>query len=92
MTASATLREQVALAFRRLQASVMGPAAAAQAAAAAAQADIFTLRTVPPEAFPLFLSASRWLKLLDGTLAEPHFFERCVVLLTTWQRRTVAVA
>ena len=77
LTASATLREQVALSFRKLQAACLDAEGAARiAAAAAAAADMHMLQNEPAAAFPLFLSTKKYLQLLDGTLAAP-FFPRC---------------
>lgn len=55
LTSSSTLREQVAKAFRRLQAPALGVPKAARLAALAAQ-DYPTLADMPSEAFPLFLT------------------------------------
>ncbi|KAK9819698.1 hypothetical protein WJX72_001361 [[Myrmecia] bisecta] len=55
LTASATLREQVAKAFRKLQCATLGPQAASLADAAA-QRELHTLANVPTEAFLLFLT------------------------------------
>eukprot|EP00955_Chlamydomonas_euryale_P044350 352864-Chlamydomonas_euryale.AAC.8 len=40
---------------------------------AAGEASYPTLRDVPREAFPLFLSSRTWLHMLDGTLQAPFF-------------------
>ena len=56
VTASATLREQVARAFRRLQAAVVRGEEAAMRQRLSA-ATYHTFRGIPSEAFPLFLSA-----------------------------------
>ncbi len=78
LTASATLREQVAMSFRRLQAAA--PNAPPAGAAEAAAAELHTFASVPGIAFPLFLSTKKYLHMLDGTLPNP-FFPRCVLLL-----------
>jgi len=78
LTASATLREQVAMSFRRLQAAA--PNAPPAGAAEAAAAELHTFARVPGAAFPLFLSTKKYLHMLDGTLPNP-FFPRCVHLL-----------
>ncbi len=75
LTASATLREQVAMSFRRLQAAA--PNAPPAGAAEAAAAELHTFASVPGIAFPLFLSTKKYLHMLDGTLPNP-FFPRCV--------------
>eukprot|EP00798_Chlamydomonas_sp_ICE-L_P021903 gene21903-28945_t len=86
VTASATLKAQVAKAFRRLQAPVMAPDKYEEVLQApvmppdkyeevllAGNMTYHTLRDVPPEAFPLFLSSRQWLHMLDGTLQQPFF-------------------
>ncbi len=73
LTASATLREQVALPFPKLQTASLGPEAAAATAAAAAAAELHTFNAVPPVAFPLFLTTKQYLHMLDGTLKDPFF-------------------
>lgn len=73
LTASATLREQVALSFRKLQTASLGPEAAAATAAAVAAAELHTFKSVPPVVFPLFLTTKQYLHMLDGTLADPFF-------------------
>lgn len=78
LTASATLREQVALSFRKLQTASLGPEAAAATAAAVAAAELHTFKSVPPAVFPLFLTTKQYLHMLDGTLADP-FFPRYVL-------------
>lgn len=77
LTASATLREQVAASFRKLQTAAIGAVEARRLAEVAASTELHTLLDVPPECFPLFLSTRLWLHLLDGTLLDP-FFPRCV--------------
>lgn len=72
VTASATLREQVARAFRRLQSAVL-PAEEWEAVSAAAAAQYHTMRDVPDAAFPLFLSSRNFLRMLDGCLQSPFF-------------------
>ena len=73
LTASATLREQVALSFRKLQTASLGPEAAAATATAVAAAELHTFKSVPPAVFPLFLTTKQYLHMLDGTLADPFF-------------------
>ncbi|KAK9827525.1 hypothetical protein WJX74_008224 [Apatococcus lobatus] len=70
ITASATLRLQVAKAFRKLQAAVIGLEQAAELEKAAEQ-EIHTLSDVPTRLFPLFLSTRAYLWALDATLPEP---------------------
>ncbi|GLI67623.1 hypothetical protein VaNZ11_011870, partial [Volvox africanus] len=72
VTASATLCERVALAFRRLQSAVLPPADFARVMAMAS-ATYHTFRDVPSEAFPLFLSSRAYLRMLDGTTDRPFF-------------------
>lgn len=72
VTASATLRERVALAFRRLQSAVL-PQAEFARVEAAASATYHTLRDVPSEAFPLFLSSRTFLRMLDGSTGRTFF-------------------
>lgn len=55
ITASATLRLQVAKAFRKLQAAVIGLEQAADLEKAAEQ-EVHTFADVPAHLFPLFLS------------------------------------
>lgn len=79
LTASATLREQVASSFRKLQTAAIGAVEARRLAEVATSTELHTLSNVPPECFPLFLSTRRWLHLLDGTLEDP-FFPRFVLI------------
>ncbi|EFJ46513.1 hypothetical protein VOLCADRAFT_118102 [Volvox carteri f. nagariensis] len=72
VTASATLRERVALAFRRLQSAVMAPAEFARVVAVA-NATYHTFHDVPSDAFPLFLSSRAFLRILDGSTGRPFF-------------------
>ena len=81
LTASATLREQVAQSFRKLQAAAVGPREAQRLADASASPGMHTLRGLPPDAFPLFLSTTRWLHMLDGTLPDP-FLPRSACFVT----------
>ena len=48
----------------------------ASAVAAAGSVEYPTLLGVPPEAFPLFTSAHKFLTMLDGSLPDP-FLPRC---------------
>ena len=88
LTASATLREQVALSFRKLQTASLGPEAAAATAAAVAAAELHTFKSVPPAVFPLFLTTKQYLHMLDGTLADPFFprYVLAIVLYVTTMR------
>jgi hypothetical protein len=88
LTASATLREQVALSFRKLQTASLGPEAAAATAAAVAAAELHTFKSVPPAVFPLFLTTKQYLHMLDGTLADPFFprYVPAIVLHVTTMR------
>ncbi|KXZ49100.1 hypothetical protein GPECTOR_23g31 [Gonium pectorale] len=72
VTASATLRERVARAFRRLQSAVL-PEEQYARVVALSNATYHTFRDVPSEAFPLFLSSRACLRMLDGTTARPFF-------------------
>lgn len=56
VTASATLRDQVMRAFRRLQAAVLSAEEAARRQGVASAA-YHTFRAIPSDAFPLFLLA-----------------------------------
>ncbi|PSC76135.1 TPR and ankyrin repeat-containing 1-like isoform A [Micractinium conductrix] len=87
VTASATLQEQVARSFAKLRAAVVAPEAAAAYAEATA-AEPATLRDVPPEAFPLFLSSRAFLRMLDGTIEQP-FFPRRADGTILWDRSEV---
>jgi hypothetical protein len=73
VTASATLKEQVAKTFRKLQAAAVTNPEDAAAIAAATATDPVTLRGLPPAAFPLFTTTRQWLQLLDASCAEPFF-------------------
>lgn len=75
VTASATLKEQVRKAFRRMQAAAMPPAEYRDAEAAG-RATYHSMSDVPREAFPLFLSARQYLHMLDATLPQPFFRRR----------------
>ncbi|KAK9842411.1 hypothetical protein WJX84_005751 [Apatococcus fuscideae] len=70
ITASATLRLQVAKAFRKLQAAVVGLEQAAELEQAALR-EIHTFANVSARAFPLFLSTRAYLYALDATLPSP---------------------
>ncbi|KAG2432292.1 hypothetical protein HYH02_013015 [Chlamydomonas schloesseri] len=72
VTASATLREQVARAFRKLQRAALRDHEW-ERASAAFSATYHTFKDVPPEAFPLFLSSRTYLRMLDGTTERPFF-------------------
>ena len=68
---------QVARSFAKLRAAVVAPEAAAAYAEATA-AEPATLRDVPPEAFPLFLSSRAFLRMLDGEMAlEKRWMSSC---------------
>ena len=55
LTSSSTLREQVAVTFRKMHAAVVGMSEAARRASLSAR-EYATLSNVPSEAFPLFLT------------------------------------
>ncbi|KAK9854785.1 hypothetical protein WJX84_000152 [Apatococcus fuscideae] len=74
ITASVTLRVQVAKAFRKLQAAVIGIAQADELEAVSAR-EYPSFANVPDDAFPLFLSTRAYLHALDATLEMP-FHER----------------
>lgn len=64
----------------RLQLAALGEAEGS-VLAAAGSVDYSTMLDVPPEAFPLFISARKFLSMLDGSLPEPYL-PRCV---TVWR-------
>jgi hypothetical protein len=77
VTASATLRQQVAASFRCLRAATFTPAEAAAAdAAEASNAPLASLLAVPQHRFPLFLTSSEYLRLLDASLPSPFLAPR----------------
>jgi hypothetical protein len=76
VTASATLRQQVAASFRRLRAATDDDAEAAAAAAEGAEAPLSSLLAVPQHRFPLFLTSAEYLRLLDATLPNPFLTSR----------------
>jgi hypothetical protein len=81
VTASATLRQQVAAAFRRLRAATFSDGAGADAPGAAADAEaaeapLTSLLAVPEHRFPLFLTSQEYLRLLDASLPDQFFTAR----------------
>eukprot|EP00878_Enallax_costatus_P024526 GHUV01026178.1.p1 GENE.GHUV01026178.1~~GHUV01026178.1.p1 ORF type:complete len:603 (+),score=181.38 GHUV01026178.1:514-2322(+) len=83
VTASPTLKDQVAKQFRKLQAAVLSPEEMARVAAATAR-EYHSLSCIPDEAFPLFLSNHQYLRMLDATVRQPFFRNRdpltCAIL------------
>ncbi|MEW5318036.1 MAG: hypothetical protein WDW38_009289 [Sanguina aurantia] len=75
VTASATLRLEVAKAFRRLQAAVVPPEQLSRILSAA-EATYHNFKDIPAEAFPLFLPAKTYLRMMDGTIDTPFFPRR----------------
>jgi hypothetical protein len=75
VTASGTLRREVARSFAKMRRAVVPPEVADDLEAFAEQ-PLITLKDVPAEAFPLFLSQKTYLEALDGTLAVPFFPRR----------------
>ena len=76
LTASATLRQQVAKAFRKLQANVLCDAEESKRLEELSKAEYHSLANVPAEAFPLFWTTRQFLRALDATVETP-FFPRC---------------
>ena len=70
ITASATLRTQVAASFRRLRAATFSVADAAAVAEAEA-VPLTHLLAVPDWRWPLFLTSAEYLKLVDASLPAP---------------------
>ena len=70
ITASATLRSQVAASFRRLRAATFSVADAAAVAEAEA-VPLTHLLAVPDWRWPLFLTSAEYLKLVDASLPAP---------------------
>ena len=70
ITASATLRTQVAASFRRLRAATFSDSDA-NAVAEAEAVPLAHLLAVPDWRWPLFLTATEYLKLLDASLPGP---------------------
>lgn len=75
VTASGTLRREVARSFAKMRRAVVDPDKADELEALAERSFV-TLKDVPAEAFPLFLSQKTYLEALDGTLAIPFFPRR----------------
>jgi hypothetical protein len=64
VTASATLKETVKRAFRKMQKAAMAPDEF-RTAEVAGRATYHSLADVPPEAFPLFLTARQYLEMIE---------------------------
>ncbi|KAK9807285.1 hypothetical protein WJX73_007725 [Symbiochloris irregularis] len=73
LTASATLRQQVAKAFRKLQANVLCDAEESLRLEELSRAEYHSLAGIPADAFPLFWTTKQFLRALDATLPQPFF-------------------
>ena len=73
LTASATLRQQVAKAFRKLQANVLCDPEESQRLEELSRAEYHSLAGIPSDAFPLFWTTRQFLRALDATLPQPFF-------------------
>ena len=77
ITASGTLRREVARSFAKMRRAVVPPEVADELDALSEQSwAVLTLKDIPSEAFPLFLSQKNYLEALDGSLSEPFFPRR----------------
>jgi len=77
LTASATLKEQVARAFRKLQTAALASSPLELAECLeAANGEYATLNQIPDAAYPLFLTTKLFTQMLDGTLTTPFFARR----------------
>lgn len=77
LTASATLKEQVARAFHKLQAAALADSLDVLVDYLHASSEEYaTLAQVPDAAFPLFVTTKTFLRMLDGTVKSPFFPRR----------------